>query len=115
MRNTVGGCQSGTELSEPQIRRALPRGEEQALPVSHGRDAQLTRRESAAEDSDATTREVIDSGNANPDSNFRFDPMLGGTGGYIFNLKTTGLASGTYAEFIGMGDPTVHPMRFAVK
>jgi hypothetical protein len=33
--------------------------------------------------------------NSNPDNNFRFDPTIGETGGYIFNLKTTGLASGT--------------------
>ncbi len=36
---------------------------------------------------------VQDSGNANPDNNFRFDPSLGG---YIYNLSTKGLAPGTY-------------------
>jgi hypothetical protein len=40
-----------------------------------------------------TTSSVIDSGNANPDSNFRYDASLGG---YIFNLSTRGLAAGRY-------------------
>jgi hypothetical protein len=39
---------------------------------------------------------VEDSGNANPDYNFRYDPALGGTGGYIYNLSTKGLTSGTW-------------------
>jgi hypothetical protein len=39
---------------------------------------------------------IEDSGNANPDNNFRYDPTLGGTGGYIYNLSTKGLASGTW-------------------
>jgi len=66
--------------------------------------------------SDATTSDVIDAGNANPDLNFRFDPALGGTGGYVFNLKTTGLASGTYAlTFIVGGDPTPHEVTFVVR
>lgn len=38
---------------------------------------------------------VVDAGNANPDHTFRFDASVGG-GGYIFNLKTTGLATGSY-------------------
>ena len=38
-----------------------------------------------------------DSGNANPDYNFRFDSSLGLTGGYIFNLSTKGLKTGTYS------------------
>jgi probable HAF family extracellular repeat protein len=37
-----------------------------------------------------------DAGHANPDSNFRFDAGLGSGGGYIFNLKTTGLTAGSY-------------------
>lgn len=37
-----------------------------------------------------------DSGNANPDHNFRYDPMLGGNGGYIYNLSTVGLSSGAW-------------------
>jgi hypothetical protein len=52
---------------------------------------------------------VMDAGNANPDNNFRFDGGLGPTGGYIFNLQTTGLATGTYVlTFAAAGDPTTH-------
>ena len=36
---------------------------------------------------------VEDAGNANPDNNFRFDPTLGPSGGYIFNLSTKGLGA----------------------
>jgi len=32
-----------------------------------------------------------DAGNANPDFDFCYDSSLNGTGGYIFNLKTTGM------------------------
>ena len=28
--------------------------------------------------------------------NFRYDPTLGGSGGYIFNLSTKGLTTGTW-------------------
>lgn len=55
------------------------------------------------------TTDVIDAGNANPDSNFRFDSTLGPTGGYIFNLQTTGLGTGTYVvKYTVTGDPTTH-------
>ena len=55
------------------------------------------------------------SGNANPDNDFRFDPTLGTTGGYIFNLSTGGLASGTYSlEFIAGSDPITHSVNFGV-
>jgi hypothetical protein len=38
-----------------------------------------------------------DSGAANsPDMNFRYDATLGGSGGYIFNLSTKGLTTGTW-------------------
>jgi len=40
---------------------------------------------------------VENAGNSNPDSDFRFDATLGSTGGYIFNLKTTGVGQGVYA------------------
>ena len=57
-----------------------------------------------------------DAGNANPENNFRFDSTLGGTGGYIFNLNTSGLSTGTYAvSFVATGDPTTHAVRFQVK
>jgi hypothetical protein len=59
---------------------------------------------------------VEDPGNANPDSDFRYDSTLGGTGGYIFNLKTTGLTTGTYTlNFTVSGDPTQYSTAFQVK
>lgn len=59
---------------------------------------------------------VDDAGNANPDNDFRFDSGLGPTGGYIFNLKTTGLASGTYSlQFTAGADPVTHSVNFGVK
>lgn len=59
---------------------------------------------------------VEDSGNANPDYDFRFDATLGSTGGYIFNLKTTGLSTGTYSlNFTVTGDSFVYPTSFEVK
>jgi hypothetical protein len=56
-----------------------------------------------------------DSGNANPDAQFRFDSTLGG-GGYVFNLSLKGFAMGTYAlRFNVSGDPTSHQVTFQVK
>ena len=55
-------------------------------------------------------------GNANPDSDFRFDSTLGTTGGYVFNLSTKALASGTYSlQFMATGDPVTHSVMFGVK
>ena len=58
-----------------------------------------------------------DSGNANPDNNFRYDASLGGKGGYIFNLSTRGLATGTYnLNFKVVGaDPTIYSAPFQVR
>lgn len=57
----------------------------------------------------AFTGDPDDAGNSNPDSDFRFDSTLGPSGGYIFNLKTTGLAGGTYGfTFTASNDPTEH-------
>ncbi len=54
-------------------------------------------------------------GNANPDNDFRFDPTLGSSGGYIFNLSTGGLASGTYnLQLIAGNDPVTHSVNFGV-
>jgi hypothetical protein len=51
---------------------------------------------------------VENAGNSNPDNDFRFDATLGSTGGYIFNLKTTGLSTGTYkVNFTVAGDSFV--------
>jgi len=63
-----------------------------------------------------TSGTVADSGNANPDQDFRFDPTLGETGGYIFNLKTTGYAPGTYRISFTVGsDPYVYTTQFQVR
>jgi hypothetical protein len=55
-------------------------------------------------------------GNANPDNDFRFDATLGPTGGYIFNLSTGGLASGSYSlQFTASSDPVTHSVQFGVR
>jgi len=55
-------------------------------------------------------------GSANPDNDFRFDSTLGPTGGYIFNLGTAGLATGTYSlQFSAGADPLAHAVNFGVK
>jgi probable HAF family extracellular repeat protein len=57
-----------------------------------------------------------DTGNANPDNSFRYDAILGGTGGYIYNLSTRGLATGTYAlEFTAGSDTHVYQAQFQVR
>jgi hypothetical protein len=59
---------------------------------------------------------VENTGNSNPDSNFRFDATLGSTGGYIFNLKTIGFSTGTYnVNFTVTGDSFVYAAPFQVK
>jgi galactose oxidase-like protein/Kelch motif protein len=56
------------------------------------------------------------SGNANPDNDFRFDPTLGTSGGYIFNLSTKGLGSGTWGlDFAAGPTAEVHQVQFGVK
>lgn len=53
----------------------------------------------------ATSGVVDDSGAANPDNDFRFDPTLGASGGYIFNLSTKPLSAGTWSlAFTASGD-----------
>jgi uncharacterized protein len=55
--------------------------------------------------------DVIASGNANPDNNFRFD-----SGYYIYNLKTAGLGTGVYNLYFTAGtDPVLHTVQFQVK
>ena len=55
--------------------------------------------------------DVITAGSANADNNFRFDD-----GSYILNLKTTGLATGTYKlHFTAGDDPVTHSVQFQVK
>ena len=58
---------------------------------------------------------VQDSGDANPDNDFRSVGGSGQNAGYIFNLKTDGLATGTYAlQFTVTGDPVSHTVFFGV-
>jgi hypothetical protein len=57
-----------------------------------------------------------DAGNANPDFDFRFDAGLADSGGYIFNLSTRGLATGTYnLNFTVSGDSLTYSVPFQVK
>jgi hypothetical protein len=66
--------------------------------------------------STAISGEVQSSGNANPDNDFRFDSALGPSGGYIFNLKTTGLTTGSYTlDFVVTGDTFLYSAPFQVK
>jgi hypothetical protein len=66
--------------------------------------------------SSSASFDVADAGAANPDSDFRFDPTLGSSGGYIFNLKTTSLATGTYAlSFTAGADPQRHSVSLQVR
>jgi hypothetical protein len=59
---------------------------------------------------------VEDSGDANPENDFRFDPTLGSSGGYIFNLSTKGLSTGTYSlDFTVTGDSFVYSAPFQVR
>jgi len=67
----------------------------------------LTKSDASADGS------VEDSGNANPDSNFRYDASLAG---YIFNLSTKPLSTGTWVLSFTVGaDPTVQHVQFDVK
>ena len=54
-----------------------------------------------------------DSGNSNPDFDFRYDASLGG---YIFNLQTTGFGTGSYLlSFVAGNSPTVYSVGFQVR
>ncbi len=54
-----------------------------------------------------------DSGDANPDFDFRYDPTLPG---YIYNLSLKGISKGTYnLNFTVSGDPVLHSAQFQVK
>jgi hypothetical protein len=62
-----------------------------------------------------TAGPVQDSGNANPDNDFRNVGGNGSNAGYIFNLSTNGLPTGTYAlQFTVQGDPVLHTVLFGV-
>jgi hypothetical protein len=63
--------------------------------------------------SDTALGPVEDAGNANPDDNFRYEPSLAG---YIYNLRTTGLSTGTYRLIFRVGaDPQLHEVQFQVR
>jgi hypothetical protein len=63
--------------------------------------------------SDDSSGPVADSGRANPDFGFRYDATLGG---YIYNLSTKGLSSGTYRlNFKAGSDPQSHEVLFKVR
>jgi hypothetical protein len=50
---------------------------------------------------------------ANPDNDFRYDAA---PGGYVYNLKTTGLTTGTWQlNFIITGDGVTHSVRFDIR
>ena len=54
-----------------------------------------------------------DPGNANPDSNFRYDES---SGQYIFNLSTKNLSVGTWQlDVIVTGDPTTYNVTFDLR
>jgi hypothetical protein len=56
---------------------------------------------------------IEDSGNSNPDSNFRFDASLPG---YAYNLSTKSLTRGTWALRLAVtGDPLVHTIYFDLR
>ncbi|HET9224941.1 MAG TPA: PxKF domain-containing protein [Roseiflexaceae bacterium] len=60
--------------------------------------------------------EIEDSGNANPDHDFRYDATLGCCGGYIYNLSTRNLTTGTWQlTFTVAGDPVPHAVRFDIR
>lgn len=61
--------------------------------------------------SGGASRPVADAGSANPGDTFRHAGDF-----YIFNLKTTGLAAGTWQlSFTVAGDPTTHTVQFQVR
>lgn len=58
---------------------------------------------------------TVPSSPSNPGNFFTFDSKLGTSGGYVYNLRTGGLASGTYnLNFTVAGDPTPHSVQFVI-
>jgi len=61
------------------------------------------------------SRPVVAAGTANPNNNFRFDSTLGPSGGYIFNLNTSGLGEGNWViQFTVGSDPTIQTLGFRI-
>lgn len=57
-----------------------------------------------------------DSGAANsPEMNFRYDAALGGSGGYIFNLSTKGLTTGTWKVTFSVNGTGSYSVTFDIK
>ncbi|HYW72820.1 MAG TPA: HYR domain-containing protein [Pyrinomonadaceae bacterium] len=68
---------------------------------------------SVVQTSSQTSPLVADSGNSNPDFDFRYDAALGG---YIFNLQTRGYGTGSYLlNLIAGGGPPVYSVGFQVR
>ena len=70
---------------------------------------------SVAQVTNSAPATLADSGNANPDFNFRYTGA-GAQGGYIFNLSTRGYQTGTYLlTFTVTGDSVPHTVQFSVR
>jgi hypothetical protein len=66
----------------------------------------------ARKDNTGSAQAATDAGEANRDGTFRYDASLGG---YIYNLSTKGLSSGTWVlSFTVAGDPLPHQVQFDV-
>ncbi len=66
--------------------------------------------------SDNAPGPLEDSGQANPDLNFRHVGDSGASAAYLFNLSLKGLTTGTWGlRFAVSGDPTSHVVQFQVK
>jgi Tol biopolymer transport system component len=76
----------------------------------------VTATDLVKKDGTASPSLVEDAGNANPDNNFRYDPTLGDTGGYVYNLSTKELSTGTWElRFTVSGDPTTYSVSFDLR
>ncbi len=73
----------------------------------------VVQAQSVTMSSNNTPGPLDDSGNSNPDFDFRFDSTLPG---YIYNLSLQGISTGTYKlNFMVSGDPVPHSVPFQVK
>ena len=111
-RITYGVCLL-TDLARPvQPGRTLPI--KLALCDNAGKDvSSADRTVTAARIDGAPARS---SGNANTGERFRFDPTLGTSGGYLYNLSTVGLAAGHHTLVVGVsGDPMEHAIGFDMR
>lgn len=72
----------------------------------------VLRAVSLVKTTDESAVAIADSGNANPDSGFRYDSSLAG---YIFNLSTRGLSPGTYVLTVEVGSGHFIQLPFGVR